>query len=63
MTTRHCNVAASAMGIAAVEKKNSMATMYMDMTESMDTAVILKGGIDLAAVSMPIVGVLLLKIQ
>ena len=47
-TARHRDVAASAIGIAVVEEKNSMATMCMD------TAAILMGGVDLAAVSMHI---------
>ena len=62
-TASHCDVAASAIRIAAVEKKNSMAMMCMDMAESMDTEARLTGGANLLAVSMPIVEVHLLKIQ
>ena len=62
-TASHCDVSASAIRIAAVEKKNSMAMMCMDTAESMDTEARLAGGIDLVAVSMPIVEVHLLKIR
>ena len=56
-TARHRDVTASASRITAFNNKNSMATM------DMDTAARLTGGVDLAAVSMSIVAVLLLKIR
>ncbi len=57
MTVRHSDVAPRASGIAAVENNNSMAMMGMDRTAR------LMGGVDLTAVSMPIITVLLLKIR
>ncbi len=46
---RHCNPVDSASGIAAVKKNNSTATT------DMETAARLTGGVDLAAMFMPIV--------
>ncbi len=51
---RHRNAAVVASTIAAVRKINSVKTV------GMDTAARLTGGVDLAAVSMPIVAALLI---